>query len=131
MSGSTLVAIASEDNRGLDGEVSGHFGRCPFYTMVELDGARIIGVKSVANPHHGNHQPGVMPVFINSLGAKVIIAGGMGPRAIQMFDQFGIEVATGAVGNVGRVLTAYLDGQVKGIVPCKHDHEDSCGGHDA
>jgi predicted Fe-Mo cluster-binding NifX family protein len=81
------------------------------------------------NVHYGNHQPGQMPMFIRDLGANVILAGGMGPRAIDMFHGFGIEVATGAVGNIGKVLDAYLRGEVKGIVACEHDHPDSCGGH--
>jgi predicted Fe-Mo cluster-binding NifX family protein len=70
-----------------------------------------------------------MPGFIHGLGADVILAGGMGPRAVDMFHAYGIEVATGAVGNVRKVLEAYLRGEVRGIVPCAHDHEDSCGGH--
>ena len=53
----------------------------------------------------------------------------MGPRAQQMFQAFGIEVATGAVGNEGRVLGAYMRGELKGFVPCTHDHPESCGVH--
>lgn len=81
------------------------------------------------NPFYGNHQPGQMPAFIRDLGANVILAGGMGPRAIDLFMNYEIEVATGAVGNVRNVLNAYLRGNIKGIVPCAHDHPDSCGGH--
>ena len=53
----------------------------------------------------------------------------MGPRAVQLFNSHGIEVATGAVGRVGSVLAAYLRGELRGIVPCQHDHPESCGGH--
>ena len=53
----------------------------------------------------------------------------MGPRAIQMFNGFGIEVATGAVGQVGKVLDAFLSGELRGIVPCEHNHPESCGHH--
>ena len=124
------IAIACEDDRGLEGQVSHHFGRCPFYTVVDVGAGEAPAVRVVANPHYEEHRPGVVPVFVQSLGAHVIVAGGMGPRAIAMFDEFGIEVATGAVGRTGAVLQAYLDGRVKGIVPCQHDHPQSCGGHD-
>jgi predicted Fe-Mo cluster-binding NifX family protein len=67
-----------------------------------------------------------MPNFIKNLGADVILAGGMGPMAINMFNSMGIEVATGAVGKVENVLGAYLKGEVKGIFPCSHNHDDSC-----
>ncbi|MCP4600426.1 MAG: P-loop NTPase [Proteobacteria bacterium] len=124
------VVIAAEDDKGLDGQVSGHFGRCAFYVVAEIDGDKLLNARVEENIHFGNHQPGQMPVFIRDLGADVILAGGMGPRAIDMFQGFGIEVATGAVGNVGRVLDAYLRGEIKGIVPCSHDHPKSCGDHD-
>lgn len=123
------IAIAAEDDRGMDGEVSQHFGRCPYYVMVEVDGEAVTGSRVEANPHYNNHQPGQMPLFIKQLGADVIIAGGMGPRAVNMFLEMDIEVATGATGVVGKVLEAYLRGEISGIVPCSHDHPESCGGH--
>ena len=125
-----LIAIAAEDDRGMNAEVSAHFGRCPFYVLADIDSGSITGSRVVANPHFGAHQPGVMPDYIRSLGADVIIAGGMGPRAIDMFHGFGIDVATGAVGLVEKVLMAYLKGEHRGVVPCRHDHPESCGGHD-
>jgi predicted Fe-Mo cluster-binding NifX family protein len=126
-----VIAVAADDAQGLDGEVSQHFGRCPAYVLVDTEGGRIVGARVERNPHLGNHQPGQMPVFIRGLGPNVIIAGGMGPRAVDMFSEFGIEVATGAVGNVRRVVEAYLRREIRGIVPCAHDHPDSCGGHGA
>jgi len=50
-----------------------------------------------------------------------MIAGGMGPKAIGYFNQFGIEVATGASGKVGDALNNYLDGGLYGSAPCKGD----------
>lgn len=123
------IAIAAEDDRGLQGEVSAHFGRCPFYVTVEVGKDGPGEAEVVPNAHYGMHQPGVMPRFIKGLGADVIISGGMGPRAIDMFQAMGIEVATGAIGQVGKVLDAYLKGEINGIVPCAHDHPDSCGEH--
>lgn len=125
----TFVAVAAEDDLGLKGQVSMHFGRCPYFTVVELLDGKIQGVQAVENPHYDNHQPGAVPAFISSLGANVILAGGMGPRAVQMFHSMGIDVATGAVGQVDKVLEAYLSGTLAGIIPCQHDHPDSCGGH--
>lgn len=123
------VAIAAEDNNGLAGEVSMHFGRCQYYVLAEVQDGKIVKSSTEVNPFFGNHQPGQVPAFIKQLGADVILAGGMGPRAVQMFQAFGIEVATGAVGQVGRVLDAYLRGDIAGIVPCSHDHPESCGHH--
>jgi predicted Fe-Mo cluster-binding NifX family protein len=129
MSKEVTIAIAVEDDRGLDGQVGAHFGRCPYYTLVEASGEKVVGSRVIANPYLDVHRPGVMPRFIRDLGAQVIIAGGMGPRAIDLFHGFGIDVATGATGTVAAVLGAHLRGEHRGVVPCAHDHPDSCGGH--
>ena len=126
-----LIAIASENDQGLQGIVSAHFGRCPFYTLVEVEGEKVGNHRVQANPHFGQHQPGQMPRFIKSLGADIILAGGMGPRAVDMFHAFGIGVATGVAGTVGEAVNAYMEGRLRGIVPCQHDHPQSCGGHAA
>ena len=124
------IAIASEDDRGLDAQVSAHFGRCPAYALVELDGEDVVAHRFVKNPHVGQHQPGQMPRFIRSLGADVILAGGMGPMAVNLFHGFGMDVATGVSGTIRDAVEAYTAGKLKGIVPCNHDHPESCGGHD-
>ena len=126
MTGRTLIAIAAQDDGGLEGEVGAHFGRCPFYVMVEVLDGKQRRVRVIRNPYFGAHQPGVMPSFLQQQGATVVLTGGMGPRAIQMFQGRGIEAATGAVGTVGEALDAFLRGELRGMVPCEHDHPDSC-----
>jgi predicted Fe-Mo cluster-binding NifX family protein len=129
MSEEKIIAIAAEDSRGLDGEVSAHFGRCPYYVLVKANGDSQTEFQVVvANPHFDSHQPGMMPRFIRGLGANVIIAGGMGPRAIDMFHGFGIDVATGASGTIEEALGAYLRGEYRGVVHCAGGHKDGCGG---
>jgi len=124
-----LIVVAADDACGFDGEVSAHFGRCPFFLLAEANGRMATVSQVVPNPYPGAHQPGAVPHFIRDLGADVIIAGGMGPRAIEMFHGFGIDVATGLTGNVSTVLGAYLRGEHRGVAPCAHDHPESCGGH--
>ena len=123
------IALACEDNNGLNGQISQHFGRCPSYLIVDVEGNEIKKSDIISNPYYENHIPGMVPKFISEQGANVMIAGGMGPRAIDMFSNFGIEVVTGAIGNVGNVLKAYLQGEISGVEPCKHDHpgdQDNC-----
>ena len=112
------IAIAVEDDLGLEGEVSMHFGRCPHYTFVEVEEGEISTSRVVKNPYYEAHVPGAVPKFIHEEGADVMIAGGMGPRAIGMFEELGIEVVTGGVGGTRDVLRAYLSGELRGIQPC-------------
>lgn len=116
------IALACEDNQGLSGQISQHFGRCPSYLLVDVEGSEIKKSEVIPNPYFHNHIPGKVPQFIKEQQAEVMIAGGMGPRAIDMFTTFGIEVVTGAVGTAGKVLQAYLRGEISGVEPCKHDH---------
>ncbi|MFH1462814.1 MAG: NifB/NifX family molybdenum-iron cluster-binding protein [Pseudomonadota bacterium] len=129
MADTLRIAVATMDALGLEGEVSAHFGRCPTYTVVEVVDGCIGPIQVAPNPHYENHVPGLVPRFVHSLGAHVVLAGGMGPRAIQIFESLGIQVATGTVGRTGAVVQAWLDGHLRGTVPCAHDHQDSCGGH--
>ncbi len=123
------VAISADDSNGLDSVVSPHFGRCPYYVLVDLDGREVSRVSAVENPYYGHHQPGQVPDFIHNQGADVMLAGGMGRRAIGFFQQYGIQAVTGASGTVRHALEQYLGGVLQGAEPCResieHAHEDA------
>ena len=121
------VAVSADNRNGLDSIVSPHFGRCPHFVLVDLDDHDVQGVQEVDNPYYGHHQPGQVPALINSLGANVMLTGGMGGRAIMFFEQFGIEGVTGAYGTVRQSLERYLGGQLKGAAPCKESEEHGHG----
>jgi predicted Fe-Mo cluster-binding NifX family protein len=123
------IAVSADNKNGLDSVVSPHFGRCPHFVLVDLDDHDVQGVREVDNPYYGHHQPGQVPALIHSLGANVMLTGGMGGRAIIFFEQFGIEGVTGAYGTVRQSVERYLGGQLKGAAPCQeseeHGHGDS------
>lgn len=119
------IAIATDDNMGLDAVVSHHFGRCPYYVVVDVDDKEIKDVETVKNPFYESHgQTGEVPRFIHSLGVDVIISGGMGPKAIGFFQQLGVQAFTGASGIVRDVINDYMSGRIDGAAPCS-DHSAS------
>lgn len=60
-----------------DGEaVAAHFGRCPAYTIVEINDGVIQSRELIANP---GHEPGFLPGYLAERGVTCIVAGGMGP----------------------------------------------------
>jgi predicted Fe-Mo cluster-binding NifX family protein len=121
------IAVATDDDRGLEAVLSQHFGRCPYYVVVDIDDGEIKGVETVQNPFYGSHgQPGEVPSFIKNLGIQAIIAGGMGPRAIGFFEQFGIQAVTGVSGVVKEVVRAFVNGEIEGASGC-NDHDSSQG----
>jgi predicted Fe-Mo cluster-binding NifX family protein len=121
------IAVSADNRNGLDSVVSPHFGRCPHFILVDLQGHEVAEVAEVDNPYFGHHQPGQVPAFINSLGANVMLTGGMGGRAIQFFHQFGIEGVTGAYGTVRQSMERYLGGQLRGAAPCRESEEHGHG----
>jgi len=123
----TRVAISADSSDGLDSVVSPHFGRCPYYVLVDLDGPQVKQVGAVENPYYSQHVPGAVPDFIRSQGAHVMLTGGMGRRAIGFFQEYGIEAVTGASGTVRYALEEYLGGRLQGAAPCREGSAHACG----
>ena len=122
------IAVTSETPQGLNSAVSHHFGRSPYYTLVTVENSTIVSAQAVPNPGAGGHKPGELPALIKEYGVGVLLTGGMGPRAVAFFNDYGIEVATGAQGTVRAAVEAYLAGRLRGYTPCK-EHEQGEGGH--
>jgi predicted Fe-Mo cluster-binding NifX family protein len=120
------IAISLQTNAGLDSVVANHFGRCPFFALVDMEDNEVQGIEIIANPYHAAHQPGQVPQLIRGYKADVMLSGGMGGRAIRSFGQFGIEAATGAEGTVRTTLEKYLGGQLSEAAPCA---ESTAHGH--
>lgn len=117
------IALSADNSNGIDSVISPHFGRCPHFVVVDVDGQTVNEVSVVDNPFYGNHQPGQVPGFIRQLGADVMLTGGMGARAVMFFQQFGIEPVTGASGTARMSLEAYLGGALQGAAPCAQSEE--------
>ena len=124
-----IVAVASNGTEGLDATVAGHFGRCAAYTFITVDGSSLVETRPVANPYAAGHKPGQLPAWIHEEGAHVILAGGMGRRAVDLFTANGIAVATGATGRVEDAVQAYVSGSLKGTTPCAHGGDCGDGDH--
>jgi len=100
------VAISTDG-----GLVSAHFGRCPSFTIVEIDNGKITKKTEVANP---GHQPGFIPQFLDEKGVECIIAGGMGMRATSLFEELGIKTIVGVSGKIEDALEQLKKGDLKG-----------------
>jgi Mrp family chromosome partitioning ATPase/predicted Fe-Mo cluster-binding NifX family protein len=115
------IAVASE---GL--MVTEHFGHCETFHVYEAENNKIVKIEAISNP---GHKPGFLPNFLHDNGVNVIISGGMGGGAIEIFNEKGIEVITGAKGDAKTAAEQYLLGNLKstGSVCHDHQHQDECG----
>jgi predicted Fe-Mo cluster-binding NifX family protein len=80
------------------GVMSPHFGHCEQFAFFDVDEQKgeITSREYIASPEH---QPGLLPTWLAQQGAGVVIAGGMGPRAVDLLNQHGINVVLGAMEN--------------------------------
>lgn len=74
------------------GELTPHFGHCEKFAIIETDDNQIMKVEYMTPPLH---EPGVYPRFLAEYGVHVIIVGGIGQRAQNLFAQHNIEVYAG------------------------------------
>ena len=103
-----------------NGQLCMHFGHCEQFALVEADEQSNIVNKTLLTPPP--HAPGVLPAWLHEQGADVIIAGGMGQRAQQLFAQNDITVVVGAAnGTPEDLASAYLQGALEaGENICDH-----------
>ena len=78
------------------GTMSPHFGHCEQFALFDVEEQKkaIIKKELITSPEH---QPGLLPVWLAEKGVSVVIAGGMGPRAQDIFQENGIKVVLGAM----------------------------------
>ena len=76
-----------------EGKLTAHFGHCQEFALVEVEDNQIKNKETLVPPPH---EPGLLPKWLHDQGANVIIAGGMGARALDLFAQNDIKVIVGA-----------------------------------
>jgi predicted Fe-Mo cluster-binding NifX family protein len=76
-----------------NGMLDAHFGHCKYFTLHEVEKNEITSTEMIPPPHH---EPGVLPRWLADMGVTDVLAGGMGNRAIQLFNQHGVNVFVGA-----------------------------------
>jgi predicted Fe-Mo cluster-binding NifX family protein len=109
-------------------QISQHFGHCENFKLFATDGGRVLSEESVPNP---GHKPGFLPNFLCDQGAEAVIVGGIGGGAVEIFNERGIAVVTGAQGNARAAVEAYLSGTLVSTDSQCHEHEHAggCGNH--
>ncbi len=104
-----------------NGRPDPHFGHCESFALIDVDDASkaIIAREDVPAPPH---QPGLLPAWLGEKKANVVIAGGMGQHAQNLFAQQGISVVLGAIeGTPEELVQGYLAGQLSsGANLCDH-----------
>lgn len=101
--------------------LSMHFGHCARFAVMDVDrDLRVIrGREDVDAPPH---SPGLLPPWLAGHDVQLVLAGGMGGRAKNLFAQHGVEVITGVPeGTPEEIIGLWLEGTlVTGENICDH-----------
>ena len=101
---SKKIAVPVDDSGMLDA----HFGHCKYFAIMTEENAKIVTEEFMVPPPH---EPGVLPDWLAKKGVTVIIAGGIGQRAIDLFNQTGVDVLVGVQKLSAKELAeSYVDG---------------------
>lgn len=94
----------------IDGKLSAHFGHCERFVFYTIEDGKITKKEALAPPPHA---PGIIPQWVSDQGATRIIAGGMGQKAIELFNGRGVSVHVGApLDATEAIVDSFLKGEL-------------------
>jgi ATP-binding protein involved in chromosome partitioning len=103
-----------------EGALAAHFGHCQHFGFFEVDDdGQVTGPEYIVPPVHA---PGVLPKWLAENKADMIIAGGMGSRAQNLFVEAGVKVLIGAPSIAPeKIVEAFLNNSLQtGDNLCDH-----------
>ncbi|GAK49990.1 FeMo cofactor biosynthesis domain protein [Candidatus Moduliflexus flocculans] len=115
------ICIPVLTQEGMNSPISSHFGKADHFAMFDEETQALTFFSNTGQHHGGALTPAEL---IHQAGANVVLCGGLGVKAVQMFQQFGVQVYNQASGTVSEVLAAYNAGklpQANDMTAC-HDH---------
>ena len=115
------IAIPTLDAKGYDSKIAEHFGRAPFFTVIETETGKLYSRKNNGQHFGGHARPGKM---MQEELVETVLCANLGRKALVMLRESGTRVFTGASGTVRQAFEAFNSGKLS------EPEEDSvcCGG---
>jgi predicted Fe-Mo cluster-binding NifX family protein len=116
------IVIPVINEAGLDAQLSEHFGRTPYFAVVELDEKKqVVNQKTVPNVGEHFGGSGRRADFILELRPSVIITYGMGPRGISIYQDARVAVLRANANTVRQVIAAYIKNELEELTEGCHE----------
>jgi predicted Fe-Mo cluster-binding NifX family protein len=115
------IVIPTDNKKGLNDAVAEHFGRCKTYTFLDEEG-KVIEIIDNTSEHMGG--VGLPPELMKKHGANILLCKGLGPRALNLCRQLGIEVYVCQAETVKGIFELWKNKIIK-----KADFRDICEMH--
>ncbi len=103
------LCVPTLGDKGLDDEVSGHFGRAPSFTIVDTDSGEVEVVENTSEHMGGEKKP---PTLLDEKNIDVLLCSNLGRRAVARFEELGVEVYSGASRKVSDVVDDWENGDL-------------------
>ncbi|MCD4730369.1 MAG: ATPase [Bacteroidales bacterium] len=92
----------------INNTLSPHFGNCTQFKVYYVENRAIVKEDLISAPPH---QPGSFPNWLADKGVSDVITGGIGLKAIEIFNQHKINVFVGVkVKDTKELVQDYIDG---------------------
>lgn len=78
-----------------DGRIDDHFGHCDHYTIVTVEGGKVIATEDMPSPEGCGCKSDIAPQMAR-IGVRMMLAGNMGNGALNVLNSNGIQVIRGA-----------------------------------
>ncbi len=115
------IVVPVSDDRGIEAHLSQHFGRAPFFAIIDLDEeGHVIGQGTIANTSEHFGGVGHPPDRILQLKPKALITYGLGPKALRIFQDAGVAVLRTEANTVRDVVRAYNNNELQELTQGCH-----------
>ena len=116
------IVIPTLDKNGLDAQLSEHFGRAPYFTVVDVDeNGGVTDQKTIANESEHFGGVGNPPDRILQFKPNALVTYGMGPRALNIFQDAKVAVLRTNANTVREVITAYNNNELEELTEGCHE----------
>ena len=123
VAGAVRIAIPADSDAGLEAQRSGHFGKCAYYTLIDIQDQQILQVVPLLNGGHVEGGCSAPVILLSGNHVKQLIVAGIGGRPLQGFRETGIEVFAGIGATVQETVDLYIQGKLSPI-----SNDQVCGG---
>ncbi|MEJ2241561.1 MAG: NifB/NifX family molybdenum-iron cluster-binding protein [Candidatus Bathyarchaeota archaeon] len=118
------IVVPVSDEKGIDARLSEHFGRAPFYAIIDLnENGKVIGEETIANTSEHFGGVGLPPERIFQFKPKALVTYGLGSKALRMFQDMGVAVLRTEANTVRGVINAYNSNELQELTQgCHQSH---------
>ena len=116
------IVIPTLNENGLDAQLSEHFGRAPYFTVVDLgEDGDVTGQQTIVNDSEHFGGVGLPPDRILQLKPNALVTYGMGPKALTIFQDAKVAVLRTNVNIVREVIAAYNKNELEELTEGCHE----------